>query len=146
MVNQNLGDTLGICIFTRSPDHSNDQESVRTTPLQSGALDSDLSPITTSQVTLLSDSALKMGMDLQDPFILGILRVRSESPDGPQLFERSFMDCSVPGATNVHCRNTLKRIPSLADLGRSAKIPYLSLAPSPKQMAFGLSSATSLLP
>lgn len=69
-VQLNFWETPWESASTRSPDHSNDQESVRTTPLQSGALDSDLSPIITSQVTLLSDSRLKMGMDLQDPSFL----------------------------------------------------------------------------
>lgn len=45
------------------------------------------------------------------PFILGILCVCPESPDGPQLSELSFVDCSVTGAAEVHCRHTLKRIP-----------------------------------
>ena len=113
LLNQNFwGDSLGIRIFTGSPDHSNDQESVKTTPLQFGALDSDLSSITNQP----SDLAFRFPSEKwawisKIPFILGILRVCPESPDGPQLFELSFMDCSVPGATKAHCGDTLKRTP-----------------------------------
>ena len=77
-----------------------------------GALDSDLSSITNQP----SDLAFRFPSEKwawisKIPFILGILRVCPESPDGPQLFELSFMDCSVPGATKAHCGDTLKRTP-----------------------------------